>query len=99
MIHHIVCWNLNEGMTEDEKKEAAQLIKEKLEAIKPHAKGAVSVEVKINELPSSNRDVALFSVFETVEDLNAYQVHPMHVEAAGYIKSLTCNRACFDYEE
>lgn len=99
MVHHIVCWNFNENMTAEEKKEAGVLIKEKLEAIKPHAKGAVSIEVKINELASSNRDIALISLFETVEDLQAYQVHPMHVEAGKYIKSVTCNRACIDYEE
>ena len=99
MVNHIVCWNFNENMTEEEKKEAALIIKDKLESIKPHAQGAISIEVKINELASSNRDIALISKFETVEDLQAYQVHPMHVEAGKYIKSVTCNRACIDYEE
>jgi len=99
MVHHIVCWNFNEELSETERKEAGSLIKQKLEEIKPHAKGAVSIEVKINELESSNRDVALVSTFETVDDLKAYQVHPMHVEAGKYIRSVTCNRACIDYEE
>lgn len=99
MVNHIVCWNFNENMTEEEKKEASFIIKDKLESIKPHAQGVISIEVKINELASSNRDIALISKFETVEDLQAYQVHPMHVEAGKYIKSVTCNRACIDYEE
>ena len=99
MVNHIVCWNFNEDLTDEQKKEAGLIIKEKLEAIKPHAKGAVTIEVKINELASSNRDIALISKFETVEDLQAYQVHPMHVEAGKYVKSVTCNRACIDYEE
>ena len=99
MVHHIVCWNFNEELSDAEKKEAGTIIKQKLEEIKPYAKGAVSIEVKINELESSNRDVALISVFETVDDLKAYQVHPMHVKAGEYIRSVTCNRACIDYEE
>ncbi|MBR1692730.1 MAG: Dabb family protein [Lachnospiraceae bacterium] len=99
MVHHIVCWNFKEGMTAEEKQQAGEIIKQKLEEIKPHAHGAVSIEVKRNELASSNRDLALLSVFETVEDLNGYQVHPMHVEAGKYIKSVTCDRTCFDYEE
>lgn len=99
MVHHIVSWNFNEGMSEAEKKEAGSIIKEKLEAIKEHAKGAIRIEVVINELSSSNRDIALISAFETVADLEAYQTHPMHVEAGKYVRSVTCNRACIDYEE
>ena len=51
-----------------------------------------------NEQPSSNRDVALISTFETVEALATYQTHPAHVEAGKYVRSVTCNRACMDYE-
>ena len=99
MVHHIVCWNFVEELSEKERQEAGMLIKQKLEEIRPHAQGALSIEVKINELSSSNRDIALISTFETVEDLKAYQVHPMHVEAGKYIRSVTCDRACIDYEE
>lgn len=99
MVHHIVCWNYNEGMTEEEKKEAGAIIKQRLEEIAPHVSGTVSIKVFINALPSGNRDIALLSSFETTADLEAYQVHPMHVEAGKYIKSVTRDRTCFDYEE
>lgn len=49
-------------------------------------------------MASSNKDIALLSSFESVEALNAYQIHPDHVKAGAYIKEVTCNRACFDYE-
>ena len=55
-------------------------------------------EVRINELASSNKDIALISSFETVEALNAYQIHPDHVKAGSFVKTVTCDRACFDYE-
>ena len=98
MVHHYVFWNLNETLTAEEKAEAGQKIKEKLEAVGKLVPGVISLEVRINELDSSNRDVALLSSFESVEALGAYQVHPEHVNAGSYIKTMTCNRTCFDFE-
>ena len=98
MVNHYVFWNLNETMTAEEKAEAGQKIKEKLEAVWKLVHGVVSLELRIKELDSSNRDVALLSSFESVEALGAYQVHPEHVNAGSYIKTVTCNRTCFDFE-
>ena len=80
------------------KKETAGKIKELLEPIKEKVPGAVKVEVIINELDSSNRDVALISEFTDTEALAAYQVHPDHLAAKEYIGSVAGNRACLDYE-
>ena len=98
MVNHIVLWNFNETLTEEQKAEAGRRIKESLEAIKEKAQGVISLEGRVNELASSNKDIALLSSFESVEALNAYQIHPDHVKAGAYIKEVTCNRACFDYE-
>lgn len=99
MVHHIVCWNFKEELTEEERILAGNTIKEKLESIKDCVEGVISIQVKINELPSSNKDIALISGFETLEALNAYQVSPEHVEAGKYIKSVVCDRVCFDYQD
>lgn len=98
MVNHYVFWNLNDSMSKEEKARAGLKIKEKLEAVGKLVPGVVSLQVRINELESSNRDVALLSSFESVEALNAYQVHPEHVNAGSYIKTVTCNRTCFDFE-
>lgn len=98
MVNHYVFWNLNDSLTTEEKREAGLTIKEKLETVGKLVPGVVSLEVRINELESSNRDVALLSSFENVEALNAYQVHPEHVKAGSYIKSVACDRTCFDFE-
>lgn len=98
MVNHYVFWNLNESLTKEEKTEAGLAIKEKLETVGKLVPGVVSLEVRINQLESSNRDIALLSSFENVEALNAYQVHPEHVNAGAYIKTVTCNRTCFDFE-
>lgn len=99
MVNHYVFWNFNDSLTKEEKAEAGRNIKEKLEALGKAVPGVVSIEVLINQLDSSNRDVALISRFESVEALNAYQVHPEHVKAGGFIKTVTCDRTCFDFEE
>lgn len=98
MVRHIVMWNFVETMNEEEKKTAGQKMKEILEPLAQTVPGVISLEVRINELPSSNRDVALIGDYESVEALNGYAVHPAHVEAGKYVRSVTCNRACLDYE-
>lgn len=99
MVNHIVLWNFKPELSEEERREAGITIREKLEAVGQEVEGVVSLQVVVNELPSSNRDVALISVFESVEALNAYQVHPAHVEAGKFVRSVTCDRACLDYPE
>ena len=99
MVHHIDLWNLKEDLSEQEKKEAALEIKRRLEAVADTVEGVVSLEVVIGAMESSNKDIALISRFETEEALKAYQVSPAHVEAGGYIRTVTSGRSCFDYEE
>ena len=97
MIHHIVLWNFKPELSAEQRREAGETIKKNLNAVKEQAKGVIELNVIINESESSNKDIALISTFDTVEDLNAYQIHPEHVKAAGFIKTVTCDRACFDY--
>lgn len=99
MVHHIVLWNLKESLNAAEKKEAALEIKKRLEAVAEQVEGVISLKVEINEMDSSNKDIALISCFETQEALQAYQVSPAHKEAAGYVGSMTEKRSCFDYKE
>ncbi len=99
MVHHIVLWNLKEELSETEKREAAERIKRELEAVKKEVSGVVSLNVVTNGLESSNKEIGLISVFESEEALKAYQVHPAHVAAGGFIKTVTSGRCCLDYEE
>ena len=98
MVNHIVLWNFKPELTAEERKEAGIIIRKNLEEVKAQAEGVIELTVCINEMDSSTKDIALISSFESVEALNAYQVHPAHVAAAGFIRSVTCDRACFDYE-
>lgn len=99
MVHHIVLWNFKPEMTEQEREEAGTIIRSNLEALKTMVPGIISLQVVVNELDSSSKDLGLISEFENVVALAEYQAHPAHVQAAAYIKTVTCDRACFDYVE
>ena len=91
-------WSLEGNLTSQEKRAAAEKIKALLVPIKEKVPGAVRVEVIIDGLDSSNRDVALISDFTDTEALAAYQMHPDHLAAKEYIGSVAGRRACLDYE-
>ena len=57
----------------------------------------IEVGIDLGET-EGNWDVVLNSVFASRDDLAAYQTHPQHVEAAGFIKSVVSGRSCVDYE-
>lgn len=100
MVHHVILWKLKESISKEEKKSIADDIKLHLEALVGVVPGLKSLEIVINEMSSSNADVMLNSVFESVEDLKGYQKHPAHVEAAnGYVRPYTELRLCMDYQE
>ena len=99
MVKHIVMWNFNPEMSVEEKKAAGEKMKALLEPIKELVEGAVDIRVVINDMESSNRDIALIGTYKNEDALKAYQVHPAHVEAGKFVRSVTCNRSCLDYEE
>lgn len=98
MVHHIVLWNFKEELSESEKKEAALRMKKELESIKDQVPGTISLQVVTQGLSSSNKDIGLLSVFETESALKTYQDHPAHVAAGTFVRAVTKERACLDYE-
>lgn len=97
MVHHIVLWNFKAELSDEDRKTAGTVIREKLEAVKEKVDGVLSLEVVTDALASSNKDIGLIARFESEEALNAYQTHPAHVEAGAYIRTVTCDRTCLDY--
>lgn len=97
MIKHIVQWNHRDHISEEERKENAQKIKQELEGLKDQIEGVISIDVIIEPLATSDRDIILDSVFETEEALQNYQVHPEHVRVAAFVKECVQDRVCVDY--
>lgn len=50
------------------------------------------------EAPESNYELSLIFDFASIEDLNAYQKYPNHVEFGKFITAIREARACIDYE-
>ena len=97
MIRHIVSWRL---AAEDAAQRAddARGVKQRLEALRG-AVAAERIEVGIDLGDTDgNWHVVLVSDFATRDDLAAYQAHPLHLEAAGFIRSVVDARSCVDYE-
>lgn len=95
MIKHVVCYQLHERTIEKAKevKEMFMSMPDKIEVIK-------ELQVGIDFLRSERSyDVVLEITFESVEDMNAYQKHPYHLETVkpfmGKAKKLSVS---VDYE-
>ena len=99
MVKHIILWKLKSDMTEEEKAAARAEAKRRLESLNGKIEGLVSLTVVTDRLPSSNADMMLESTFEDVSSLEGYQQNPLHLAAAGYVRSIVETRLCLDYEE
>lgn len=94
MITHIVLFKL--------KDESAENI-EKARNILMNMKGKIQelkdIEVGV-DITHSDRsyNLALITKFESINDLEAYQVHPVHVKVAEYIVSVRASTVTVDFE-
>jgi hypothetical protein len=100
MIKHIVFFGLADAAEGKSKAENALIIKSELENLIHLIPQIKKIEVGINlpNAPKTNYDIALYSEFETMEDVDIYQEHPEHKRVAGYIGKVRTTRAAVDYE-
>ncbi|KPU43133.1 stress responsive A/B barrel domain protein [Oxobacter pfennigii] len=99
MIKHIVMWTLKDFAEGRSKKENAEIVKMSLEGLKDKIKEIKFIEVGINFSESESAfDIALYSEFETIEDLNVYQAHPEHIKAGEFVNKVRDKRISADYE-
>ncbi len=101
MIRHLVFWKYGDNFTDEENRDNAVRIKESLEALQRIIPGVVSIKVVTDPLPtgSGDADIILDSLFVNEEALNNYQVHPEHVKAGSFIRTVLKDRKCIDYKE
>lgn len=97
MINHVVLFKLKEYSI-DEKVEVLAELKASLLALKDKINELKYIQVGENyEFESKSYDLALLSHFETVEDLDAYRVHPEHQKVVARIGETTVARAAVDF--
>ena len=92
MVKHIVLYTLKEGV---DKKDAVELIASVLVPLVGKIPGLRHMEVK---QAFNGMDYALYSEFDSREDLAAYAVHPLHLEAKEHFHHLLSTRVAADYE-
>lgn len=96
-IRHIVSWGLA-ATDPAEKADQAARIAASLEALAGVIPGISCIRVGSDlGSTSGNWDLVLVSEHDDEAALAAYQVHPEHVRAAAYIKSVVSTRSCVDY--
>ncbi len=94
MLTHVVFFKLQERTPEQ-----AQKLREVLLSLNGKIPQIKYMEVGVNVLPSERAfDVALYQHFDSLEAMQAYQVHPEHLEVQKYIRSVMASSASVDYE-
>ncbi|MBR4944284.1 MAG: Dabb family protein [Peptococcaceae bacterium] len=98
MVRHVVMWTFLEEVPQEERLAKGQELKEAIEGLKEIIPGVQHLKVEITPVGTSTHHIFLDSIFDSLDALNQYQVHPEHVSVAQRLKQVAGNRACFDYE-
>lgn len=98
MVKHIVLFKLKDEIPAEEKQAVMIGFKEAIEALPAKISVIRKVEVGLNMNPGESWNIALYSEFDTLEDVKFYATHPDHVAAGKIIAEAKESRACVDYE-
>lgn len=99
MIKHIVMWKLKDSARGVSKEENAKELKSVLEDLKDKIDVIKEIEVGMDFNGSAAAyDVALYSVFDSRDDLQTYQKHPEHVKVVDFVNEIRDERVVVDYE-
>jgi len=101
MIKHIVMWTMKDQAEGRDKAANAAEMKARLLALPAKVPLVVDMEVAIGaEIFASvpPTDIVLYTTFCTREELQAYAVHPLHLEVVEFIKKVVSERRVVDFE-
>lgn len=97
-IRHVVSWKLaasDSAVRAEQAAEVARLLNA-LDGVVPQLR---SISAGPNMVyPDANWDVTLVADFDSVDDLEAYQVHPEHEKVVAYVRSVVESRVAVDFE-
>ena len=96
MIKHIVMWKLKAEAEGHSASENALWMKEHLESLMGKVPQLKSCEVGI-KIKAGNYDACMVATFDSLEDLEAYKVHPEHVRISEHCKLIRESRVACDY--
>ncbi len=94
MITHVVLFKLK-----DRSSGSIDKARDVLLGLKGKIRQLRQIEVGVDVLHSERSfDIALITKFDSMDDLQAYQVHPVHMDVAKYIASVRESAISVDYE-
>ncbi len=93
MVKHIVIYTLKEGV---DKAQAVEVIRSVLEPLVGVIPGLRTMQVRAAY--QGGMDYALYSEFDSREDLKNYAQHPAHLEAKSHFWHFLDQRVCADFE-
>ncbi len=98
MVKHIVLFQLKPEVDAQERKLAMETFRKGILALPAVIPFIQHIEVGFNMNPAEKYDIALYSEFQTLDEVKAYAVHPSHVAVANALKPYVLSRACSDCE-
>lgn len=97
-VRHVVSWKLASDDVEERASQAAEVAR-RLNALDGVVPQLMSISAGANiAYPDANWDVTLIADFASLDDLEAYQVHPAHEEVVAYVRSVVASRVAVDFE-
>ena len=98
MVKHIVLFKLKDEAPAEARLAAMNAFKAAIEALPAKIPFIRSIEVGLNINPAETWNIALYSEFDSLDDVRRYAVHPDHVAAGKLLAEVRESRACVDYE-
>lgn len=100
MIRHMVMFQFKEEAEGRTRAENVALIREMLDALPGTIPWIRASHTALNApgAAADNYDLVLVADFDTLEDLERYQVHPAHQAVGARMRPLRLSRACVDFE-
>ena len=98
MVKHIVLFKLKENIPIEQKQVVMHNFKDAIEALPASIPWIRKIEVGLNVNAKEKWDIALYSEFDSLEDMERYATHPKHLLASGLLSDVKDERACVDYQ-
>lgn len=98
MVKHIVLFQLKPELSLEEKEGVMKAFKQGIENLPASIPSIKKIEVGLNINSDEAFDIALYSEFDSLDDVRAYAAHPAHLAVAALLKDVKQSRSCVDYE-
>ena len=99
MINHVVLFKLKKYNSESEKQTEISKIEEALLGLSCKIDELKYIEVGVNyDLAAKSHDICLLTHFDSIDQLDAYRIHPEHLKVVEMIGQHAVERAAVDFE-